>query len=521
MQSTQQYELSRNNFEALTSWYESQTTKRNEATTRLHLIDDIIYKCLGWEKEDVTAEDSYEGDYTDYMFKSQSMRHIAILEAKKEDNYFELALGTESTIYSISTLCKDNREFKNAILQAAKYCHDRGIQIAIVSNGYQFVGFIANRIDGEPFLKGKAFVFTSLKNILNNFKEFWNAFSSCGINEYYMYNILMGNSIPKIPMKLSSSIYKYPGIQDRNPFQLDLQMISELVLEDVIRDENVEKDFLQECYCQSGTLSQYSLLSKEILNTRYKFIFEEGDKKVHIEDAVQKKGLSKELKEIFSNSLSRRPILLVGDVGAGKSSFIRNLIKVEAETVFEKSICFLVNLGSEVVITNNIKDSIIEQMYVKLESNYGIDIEEDFFVRGTYYNEIQKLRTKSIYKSYFENHHPKSLELEIELLSDKIKNKANHLKESLNHLSKARKQQVIIFIDNCDQREYDDQQKAFLVSQEISEHWNVTVFMTLRPETFHKSLKSGALTGYHPKAFTISPPRLDEVLEKRLIFAKK
>ena len=44
----------------------------------------------------------------------------------------------------------------------------------------------------------------------------------------------------------------------------------------------------------------------------------------------------------------------------------------------------------------------------------------------------------------------------------------------------------------------------------------------LRPETFHRTKKiSGALSGYHTKAFTISPPRIDEVLQKRLSFAQK
>ena len=47
------------------------------------------------------------------------------------------------------------------------------------------------------------------------------------------------------------------------------------------------------------------------------------------------------------------------------------------------------------------------------------------------------------------------------------------------------------------------------------------VFLTLRPETFHNSKKIGTLSGYHPKAFTISPPRVDLVVERRLEFALK
>src|SRR3972149_5979931 len=78
-----------------------------------------------------------------------------------------------------------------------------------------------------------------------------------------------------------------------------------------------------------------------------------------------------------------------------------------------------------------------------------------------------------------------------------------------------------MFLDNADQRNDEFQQRAFLISQDLAEHWPVTVFLSLRPETFIKSSKEGALTGYHPKAFTVSPPRIDRVIQKRLEFALK
>ena len=47
------------------------------------------------------------------------------------------------------------------------------------------------------------------------------------------------------------------------------------------------------------------------------------------------------------------------------------------------------------------------------------------------------------------------------------------------------------------------------------------VFIALRPETFYHSQRYGTLSGYHAKAFTIAPPRVDKVLAKRLEFALK
>ncbi len=77
-------------------------------------------------------------------------------------------------------------------------------------------------------------------------------------------------------------------------------------------------------------------------------------------------------------------------------------------------------------------------------------------------------------------------------------------------------------LDNSDQRDYDTQQQVFLIAQELAANWPATVFVTLRPETFHLSLRSGGtLSGYHPKAFTIAPPRIDRVIEKRLKFGRR
>ena len=79
----------------------------------------------------------------------------------------------------------------------------------------------------------------------------------------------------------------------------------------------------------------------------------------------------------------------------------------------------------------------------------------------------------------------------------------------------------MLFIDNTDQRTEAVQQEAFLISQELAGNWPATIFVALRPETFHRSQREGTLSGYHPKAFTISPPRIDTVLERRLTFALK
>src|SRR5690606_31551619 len=229
------YEECRNNLEKLNSEF-SKINKSdfNEANTRFRLIDSILTNCLGWEPKDISCEDSYEGKYCDYTLSL--FRSVCVLEAKKVGNYFELPAGIQNLYQPIKSIYKDNLNVKEAINQVKGYCQDRSIPIAIVSNGWQFIAFIANRIDSIPPLEGTAFVIPSLDSALVEFKEFWNCLSKSGFEAEYLANKLIGNTEQELPPKLSATIYGYPGIKNRNPFQTELEIISDLVFEDVIRE---------------------------------------------------------------------------------------------------------------------------------------------------------------------------------------------------------------------------------------------------------------------------------------------
>lgn len=507
------YEECRKKLESLIAWHEP--AHRNEANTRFKVIDCLFFECLGWSKDDVHMEEHYGGEYTDYSFNAP--RRILIVEAKREDQYFEIPAGKAQLEYSIPALSRDNANLKAALSQAATYCQERGAPFGAVSNGYQLVAFIAVRSDGIAPLEGKALVFSSLEKMLANFLVLWQSLSKVGIEEKNLQTRLVGDLQAQIPRKLSETIANYPGIKSRNIFQTDLQTVSDLVIEDLTRSEVLEKRFLEECYCTSGALSQNSLASKTILETRYASLFDSNTPSPVLVQATSKQGVSPEL---LAESISRRPILIIGSVGVGKTTFIRNLIKVEAPAVFEKAITLYVDFGSQATLSENLKSFLIEAVTEQLLDNYDIDIEERNFVRGVYNSDLNRLR-KGIHSDLYESDPPRYRDKEIELLEKKIAISEEHLKQSLKHIANGRKKQLIMILDNSDQRDESTQQQVFLISQEVAEHWSTTVFVTLRPETFHRSQQIGALSGYHSKAFSVSPPRVDLVLERRLSFALK
>jgi len=513
------YETGRAALKSLARDFEKEglEAKRNEATTRLHLINRLLFECLGWERTNCSSEDSHDGQYADYTLYVQKPRRALIVEAKKQGIYFELPAGHTKLEYPLTSLQRDDARVFKAVAQAVEYCQRRGVPIGAVCNGHQVVCFLASRVDGAPPLEGKAIVFDSFESMTRNFFQLWQYLSKSGVSERKLSARLLGDETPVLPARLATTVYPYPGFKNRNKLQTELQTLSDLVIEDISKDRDLEPEFIKECYCSSGALSQYATVSKSILEQRYAALFDEEYDHPGVEAVTDKKGITSEM---VAASLSSRPILLIGDVGVGKTMFIRYLMKVAAAEVLENAISLYIDLGSKASLTTDHTGFILQEIRTQLLEDYHIDVEDRNLVRGVYHGELQRF-ARGIYSDLKATNPDLYKQKEIEFLEQKLQEGPEHLKQCFVHISKGRKKQVVLFIDNVDQRDYQLQQDAFLIAQEITTNWPVTVFLTIRPQTFHRSKKLGALSGYHVKAFTISPPRIDDVLIRRLEFAKK
>ncbi len=493
-------------------------SSRNEATTRLQLIDTIFFDCLGWGKEDCLAEEHHEGTYSDYSFGKYGKR--LIVEAKKEGDYFDLPAGFDDRVCSLKTLFKGNENIENAVRQALGYCLDRGVPIGAITNGTQIIGFLGSRQDGVPPIEGKAVVFKSIEDMDKNFKDLWNNFSKAGVENYYIFSTLKSLvSVP--PEKLSNHLINYPGFKNRNEIQTELQLLGGLFLEDITKEPSLEQEFLKECYCPSGALSQYALVSRQILEARYSSLFK-TEIETDLTDVGTKKGLTPQMSEdIVAAGLSRRPIILLGEVGSGKSMFIRHFIKVEAEDVLKRALVIYIDFGKEPALPEKLTDFVLQSCKQQLRDNYNIHTEDLSFVSGVYGLELEHFRHKGLYSQLRETNKEVFQQKEIEFLEDKIKNGPEHLKSCLEHISKAQERQIVVFLDNIDQRPLAFQDEVFLIGHGLAEAWPGTIFISLRPDTFFHSKKKGSITGYQPRVFTISPPRVDRVILKRLEFAMR
>lgn len=488
---------------------------KNEAQTRFSIIDSLITDCLGWSKDNIAVEKHENGNgYTDYEL---GRPRSVIWEAKKEGAVFELPAGSlKSRKVPIASLCLVSLEAKEAIEQAQGYCARRGVQIAVVTNGHQLIAYLATRHDGIDPLTGKALVFGSLDDLKDNFKLAWQMLSYEGIQEKKIIRYLSSGQI-SIPNKPSARVNDYPKARISSDLQANLRQLSELLIQDIVESQELEEVFLRNCYSESGALSHYALLSKTILDARYSAMFSQAESSPKISPVTKgrKSGIATDL---MSEAMSKRPIVLIGDVGVGKTSFVKNLIYVEAKEALKNSLYVYIDLGSKAAMARSLKTYVLNEIETQLLDRYKVDVREYIFLKGVYASDISRF-SSSLWGLKKESNPDVYESKLIEMLEEKISNKDEHLKRSFFHLSNARRQQVIVFLDNADQRDFDIQQEAFIISQELAKDWNAFVFVSVRPQTFYKSKRSGALTAYPHKVFTISPPRIDLVVEKRLQFA--
>jgi hypothetical protein len=498
---------------------ESEQGSRNEAQTRLDIINKLIVECFGWNGErrtKVQVEVHERGEFSDYEL---GIPRCAIWEAKRESVGFELPPGTSRRpVQDIASVIQRTPETREALEQAQRYCSSRGVELAVATNGHQLVGFLATRTDGVAPLDGHCLAIESLERLDEEFPLAWDLLSPDGVAEKRYVRILKLGNERNIPPKLSSFLGQYPRHRYLSDLQSNLRTLSELLLQDIGDTEAEEDQFIRRCYCSSGALSQHALLNKKILEARYSALTESAGLNSVMEPMNPKEGRGAIPPSVLQEAFSRRPVILIGDVGVGKTSFLKHFIYEDAKDVFTNAIYIYVNLGERGTLDPNVRALILRATEDQLYKRYSIDIRERKFLHGVYASEMERFK-KGAYSELFASDPTKAEERMADMLHGLTRDAFEHLRRSVMHLTKGRHHQVIFILDNADQRPDDVQQEAFVIAQELARDWICHVFISLRPGTFYRSRVSGVLAAYPHRVFTIAPPRTDEFLEKRLTYA--
>ena len=287
------------------------------------------------------------------------------------------------------------------------------------------------------------------------------------------------------------------------------------LFEDLEYEPDVSDTFLRDCYVTSGALSQYALVSKEILRARYDAIQETA--KVAVQPVRNARDVTKAMTaDTISAAMSRRPLILIGDVGVGKSMFLRHLINVEAVDLLKNVLVAYIDFGKEPALPADLESHVARRLTQQLNDSYGINVDSRDFVRAVYNKEINEF-SSSMYADEDETEFRRQ---EVSMLISHMSDRSEHLRRSLEHIRGTSRRTFLLVLDNVDQRPVEFQDRVFLIAQTIAETWPVTVFVALRPSTFYQSRSKGSLAAYQLRVFTVTPTRTDEVILRRLTFAR-
>lgn len=487
----------------------------NEAETRLKVIDGILFDILKWTKEDVSVEHRVSEDgkttFADYVIKTASTAFI--VEAKKIGESFKTKHFDRRLKLNNNNL---EGAFGEAVIQARDYCRKLSIQFAVVTNGEQWIIFPANRTDQVAFNSSYAIVFNNLQSALkDDYTEFYDLLSRKAVINSSLEVTLLGNREDQIEeRRLKNTLRKSISYDAKNPIY---PLVEEAIItsfSDTITE--IDSALFERCYVNTPDRIKFDRRINMHIS-----------KSQHLFSSTPIRPMQKRDANTFRNSLiqakkNSKPlaIVILGTVGAGKTTFLHYTRNISAADIFEKhnnapyphwvKVDFLqyTNDTSPIdYIYKTIKDYIINDEFF---SNY------ELCIQNAYKDEINSIKKGPAF--LIAKDEEKINELITQKLSadyDKVKPYADQLiKYATKHTP------VFLVVDNVDQLNEEAQSQIFTDCVAFSQRLKCNLVISLRNSTYVEHRNSPAFNAFDFDPILIEPPKVEAVLSKRFFLAK-
>lgn len=454
----------------------------SESDTRAKIIDPLFKNCLGWTEDDIKRETHIHKGYLDYIFSIEGVPRF-ILEAKKIGKSFKIPASLGSRYYKISGTISTDKNIKQAIEQAQRYCINSGVRYGIVSNGHQFILFEAFKY-GADWRSGNCVVFHSLEDIKNNFTIFWNTLSKDSVLNGSLRKYISQEELPLEFHRPIEYLHAKDSPITRNNLSPLLQPFIDHVFKDIIHESQL--DVLKKCYV---TLRQYKQAGLHI--NRHFDRPPNFAKKYKVEMIFESETTAGSFQELYEKSekflRTKAPrgtlVLLMGGIGSGKTTFIHHFFNFVIKEP-EKTLWFYVNFLESPPDPDKIKDHVFKSIIKDFEIRYLAKLKK----------ELSSVGLSSVEPN------EKSLTILFSFLMLKGYT-------------------VSLVLDNVDQHSYTSskyQEQALLIAKHLTEKFKTITILTLREESFFKSSMSGVLDAFPAPVFHISSPSFEKLVRYRI-----
>jgi len=502
---------------------ENLSEDSNEAVVRLEIIDRILDEVLGWSKTDFNPEyRTQTGTYTDYLLTSHNERFV-VVEAKRAGRVFRIPEKYRKREYKAGRLCAmAGPELRDAMRQAASYCNTTGTHFAVVTNGHQWIVFRGQAKDNRGWGGFPAVVFNNAEVLENHYLEFWNLLSKEQVVREGTLNLHFDDPMMPPPAFVGTPNSRVQN-QRRSPLteRHNVTVLLEYYFSDIVDRDNGA--MLEHCFVEDIDIHEYNKDLQSLLKEELILLKDEVDS-----EKLTAKSILEAVERPTSESKARI-VLVVGQVGAGKTTFLRRFFKtIEKESGYARFILDLLPESKAVVQPRSDEPSrlskrILDALESRYSSRNGFGEEYNPYARTTLrtiYGGIAA-RLKDINAPIYKDN-PDQFEKDLSArLDEKTREPEDLLPKYMSYLSRRTGRPFCLAFDNVDRATTEYQHFVYTFAHELGAKVPGIIVISLRDTTYLQAKAAGFLdTRISDVVFQLSPPNLKSVVSKRLKYMK-
>jgi energy-coupling factor transporter ATP-binding protein EcfA2 len=481
-----------------------------EQDARIHLIDRILIEVLGWDRSGIHTETHVESGYTDYLLSVDSRTRI-VVEAKRVEKLLLNTRQPNMSWYKVNGAAL--KEAQEGLEQAKRYCSDTAALFSALTTGIEWIGYWAIRTDGIWPTEGKVAVFPDLDAVEKDFATFYDLFSPEGIRSN-LYQIHV-HEAEGLKVNRNETLYSVINSTERRLFQKDSLLRD---LESVYREffstiSNDDPDMLARCFVETKESRSADESMEKIASNLLS--------KIDIVDTREGQELQGEIRSAIE--LERGEfVLIIGNKGAGKSTFIDRFFRLVLEKSLRDSCLVLrIDLANSDGTQHNIANWLTERLKRELETRLfegGYPDYDD--LQGIFFSEYRRWsdgELKPLYDRDKDAFKEKFGERVGNLISEQPQAYAMKL---LENTVRSRKLMPCVIFDNTDHFPQVFQEAVFQYAQSIYRECFSFIICPITDRTVWQLSKSGPLQSYDHRDFYLPVPSTKDVLTKRIEYIK-
>lgn len=489
----------------------------NEAETRLKLIDLILFEVLDWTHDDVTVEEHVSEDgtteYADYVVRTGFSSFV--VEAKKIGRA-ELTVPTKRKESLGRKLVSG--ETGDAINQARDYCRKLGVQFAVVTNGSQWIIFPALRTDGVRFDRSSAIIFPNLTSVLEeDLDEFYSLLSRGAVISGALDNELLGRREDQlIERRLNQYIDQpFTKIKRNSIYQVIENEVETAFSEDIT---SADTELFRKSYVETADRTKYDRRIGMHIHKR------RSASKLSPVKAMTPGGRTKISESIRAAAQKPKPVamLILGAVGAGKTTFINHTRLVTNRDYFTKSDRAHYPHWIQVDFrhfgrSENASEFIFAEIFKYIMDDPLLS-DYERCLRHAYKSEISSLKKGPL--ALLANDE-REMNLRIaELLQSDYEKQRPYVEKIIQYASAHAA--IFLVLDNIDQFEDEQiQDDIFSNGIAISRRLNCNIILAMRDNTYFRNRGLPIFDAFDFDPINVEPPEVTSVLAKRFAITKE